>query len=802
MPEARALILPNGLRVHCVTQPQGGRAAALLLADAGSHDEPAEWPGLAHLLEHLVFAGSESFREQARLMAWVQAQGGRVNATTLATSTAYFFEVNADQLEAGVARLVDMLAAPLLTQEAQRQECAIIDAEYGLLQTHAETQCAAALSLAFRGPTALHRFQVGSRESFGDDEDALQQALRAFHQRVYRAANLTLWLHGPQPLEILEQLARRYGGRFAAGELPRPTPPAPPELAAQPVIDLRCAGTPRLRLGFALSPVSWPALSLLRRLLVDEATGSLLAGLRQENLCDEARLLLEYRSATAAILSVEFSGSTLTRSALPRMAALFQRWCQRLTTLTPAQREHYAHLAEQKAGRLPPMDQLREQAFGFPPPGRVEEGEWRALLAQLTDRQGARLWAAPDNGRQQASVQGFPLTLSTRPPEPLPAVAIPDWHFHPLAQPSALPALPVNAAPLPQQAASGDPVLLLRPARGHTFPDGWGHAIQRALRPLAGDLAHQGGELAFGRQQGVWALRCRAQPSLMPQALAHICARLPLSAEAVARGQQAARQEQQAWHADIPIRTLLNRLPGCLATPMDSAFPGHWQASLYGGEEPLRLTLARQLSAFPAPVNAAAGIVPILPPARRIWPIATASAERALLLFCPLDDAPDAKVAGQLLAMIYEPRFFQRLRVELNIGYVVSCRFHQSADHAGILFALQSPHLTTRQLLRHCKTFLQTMTAEIAALHAAALAETQAALIDRLRQPADSLLDRAWDSWQHPAPAPALIAQCDPATLLMHHQRLCRQRTRWWILSNEWARDRALSPEAKTKKPA
>ncbi|RYI49471.1 hypothetical protein EVG14_28540, partial [Klebsiella pneumoniae] len=58
-------------------------AAALARVAAGSHHEPSRFPGLAHLLEHLLFYGGERYQDDDRLMGWVQRQGGSVNATTL-----------------------------------------------------------------------------------------------------------------------------------------------------------------------------------------------------------------------------------------------------------------------------------------------------------------------------------------------------------------------------------------------------------------------------------------------------------------------------------------------------------------------------------------------------------------------------------------------------------------------------------------------------------------------------------------------------------------------------------------------
>ncbi|WP_436405006.1 insulinase family protein [Pantoea rodasii] len=87
---SRQLRLANGLKCHLHHQPDARDAAALVRVQAGSLDEPDRWPGLAHLLEHLLFCGSERFKDSDRLMPWVQQQGGQVNATTQLSSSAFF----------------------------------------------------------------------------------------------------------------------------------------------------------------------------------------------------------------------------------------------------------------------------------------------------------------------------------------------------------------------------------------------------------------------------------------------------------------------------------------------------------------------------------------------------------------------------------------------------------------------------------------------------------------------------------------------------------------------------------------
>ncbi|WP_310970653.1 pyrroloquinoline quinone biosynthesis protein PqqF, partial [Klebsiella pneumoniae] len=216
----RTVILPGGLQATLVHQPQADRAAALARVAAGSHHEPSRFPGLAHLLEHLLFYGGERYPDDDRLMGWVQRQGGSVNATTLARHSAFFFEVAADALADGVARLQEMLQAPLLLREDIQREVAVIDAEYRLIQQHEPSRREAAVRHAASAPAAFRRFQVGSADALAGDLAALQAALGDFHRTHYVARRMQLWLQGPQSLEALGELAARFAAGLAAGEPP------------------------------------------------------------------------------------------------------------------------------------------------------------------------------------------------------------------------------------------------------------------------------------------------------------------------------------------------------------------------------------------------------------------------------------------------------------------------------------------------------------------------------------------------------------------------------------------------------
>lgn len=55
----RYIELDNELKVLIIHDKKEQRAQAALNVLAGSWDEPTDFPGLAHFLEHMLFQGSE-----------------------------------------------------------------------------------------------------------------------------------------------------------------------------------------------------------------------------------------------------------------------------------------------------------------------------------------------------------------------------------------------------------------------------------------------------------------------------------------------------------------------------------------------------------------------------------------------------------------------------------------------------------------------------------------------------------------------------------------------------------------------
>ncbi|ELY2809228.1 pyrroloquinoline quinone biosynthesis protein PqqF [Cronobacter sakazakii] len=684
--------LESGIPITLIHQPQATQAAALWRVNAGSLHEPDDWPGLAHLLEHMLFRESEGYRDDERLMRWVPDQGGRLNASTRLCQTAFFFEVPAQALAPGLSRLTDMLAAPRFTPAALMQEAQVIDAEYRLLAQDAATRREAALLALMAGDARLTRLRIGNKRAFGEDPARLRAALTAFHERHYHAGNLHLWLCGPQPLETLEKLACEAAARI------RPGVAAPLAINARTGESgaLAQPGFAQLELSFLLPADARPALRLLEQCLHSQAPGGLMAALRAQTLADDAAL--EADALDDDTLWLRFSFALASDAVDPaHVEALLRQWIAALAALPEDALSPLLRLADEDVKSLAPMDHLRARAFGLPP---VEGNALRPLLATLEAQRPTRLWLSPEVNGTPVATQGLTLITGDFPDTPGDAPPVTLFAPAPHFPPPLSVALPGDSAPLAWRPEAERITLTLEPAPGTQVSDRRGMELLARLRPLCGRARLSGGALRTGLVEGRWRITLCGDEALLMMLATEMMTYLwepddRYGAEAERLAARAQAQEAQA----IAVRRLLAQLPRELLKAAGDTSAQAWQATLEGGGPLLRDALARRLTDFPFPIVAPTPPRPLPAPHRFTLP--TNGTDSALLLFMPL-------VASQREAAtaLHAP-FFQHMRVENNIGYVAQCQWHTCADYEGLLALLQSPHLSPDALLHEATAFFE-----------------------------------------------------------------------------------------------
>lgn len=123
----QSLTLPNGLRLVHRQQPGLTTAALHLMYSVGSRDEHPDKTGLAHLLEHLMFAGSEHVRDFDREM---ELAGAHNNAWTSPDFTSYHCTVPDVNLEVALRAESDRMSALDISAESFATQQSVVIEEF------------------------------------------------------------------------------------------------------------------------------------------------------------------------------------------------------------------------------------------------------------------------------------------------------------------------------------------------------------------------------------------------------------------------------------------------------------------------------------------------------------------------------------------------------------------------------------------------------------------------------------------------------------------------------------------------
>ncbi|UVM04637.1 pyrroloquinoline quinone biosynthesis protein PqqF [Pseudomonas laurylsulfatiphila] len=791
-PRPHTETLANGLRVTLRHAPNLKRCAAALRVAAGSHDVPLAWPGLAHFLEHLLFLGTERFPAGQGLMAYVQSHGGQINARTSERTTDYFFELPPRAFAGGLERLSDMLAHPRMNPDDQQREREVLQAEFVAWSQDAAAQQQFALFDGLAEAHPLRGFHAGNRATLPVEQPEFQQALQDFYQRFYQTGQMMLSLAGPQSLEELRTLAAAFGNVIAKGESIEQHAPVP--LMSSSERSYQQAEERRLDWLFALEslPESCAeALAFLCHWLNSAKPGGLSADLRERGLAVHLKAQPLYQFAGQALLHIEL---TLPANGLP--TGIHERLMDWLSFFaqqdwTPL-REEYATLRQcqqqvSSALQLARLDS-EQREVGL-------SGQGVTALKQILNQIGA-----VDNFSGPWQLPALNPFLRTETPASNAGLIRGQTSAHrglrTFAQDrsrSRRERSPMQfSQALPDNSAEG--AIYLRWRLDSSPASALQSRLENNLQALREDARQAGVDISFSASGNEWLLKMTGLQEPMPSILEHALKELTQPDAAVS-------QAVPESFALMPIRQLLKALPDhCLAhtANTDDAqqlwSSARWDGLAIGLSAQTQTAMGLALSRIPGTPDNQLTPPPTLP-SQRLWStVDSGSSEHALLLFCPAVHGELAdEAAWRLLAHFCQTPFYQRLRVELQLGYAVFSALRQIHGTTGLLFGVQSPNVTPTDLLQHIEQFLSDLPMLINALDDNAFIAGRQTLAEQFSQAALPTAQAAELLWQgklggrssdYLTQLPEAILQIDRVALLAAARRLNQAEGGWRCLAS------------------
>jgi predicted Zn-dependent peptidase len=217
---ARVTTLESGMRV--LTDPMDSVETVSLgvWVDVGTRHEPAPINGVAHLLEHMAFKGTER-RSALDIAAEIEAVGGHLNAYTSREHTAYYAKVLKEDVGLAVDILADILQHSVFDGNELERERTVILQEIGqAIDTPDDLIFDLFQERAFpdqaMGRPVLGRSEIIRRI----DRDSVAHYMR----RNYAAPGMLLTAAGNVEHEKMVALARRAFGELSRERVARSDP--------------------------------------------------------------------------------------------------------------------------------------------------------------------------------------------------------------------------------------------------------------------------------------------------------------------------------------------------------------------------------------------------------------------------------------------------------------------------------------------------------------------------------------------------------------------------------------------------
>lgn len=398
--------LKNGLTVYIIRDSRFPLVCTRLFVGTGSANETAEQAGISHVLEHMVFKGTEK-RPKGQVPRDVESLGGYLNAATIFDKTWFITDMPAKHWKTGMDVVKDMAFHPSLDPAELEAEKDVIVSELKGGDDTPTRRLFEDLQVAGLAHTVYGRPIIGFEKTI---RAVTADDLRAYIRTWYQPQNMMLLVAGDiDPKAVLAHAEELFGDLKNDTILPEPAPVQLEGAAGGPRVEVTYGPWNKVYLGIALPA---PALGDQRSIDLDVLAYALGGD-------GTSQFYRKYRYEKQLVDSISVGNMSLNRAGLFYMVAQLDA-----DKVEPFWQEFTRDLASLDAGKITPdvierarfnyedgMDRASETLDGltswkatvqFELGGPQGEANVRHALAAVDSarlRQAQDLWLRPDQVR-------------------------------------------------------------------------------------------------------------------------------------------------------------------------------------------------------------------------------------------------------------------------------------------------------------------------------------------------------------------------------------------------------------------
>lgn len=202
--------LECGARLIAERLPNFHSVTAGIWVGAGSITETEEENGISHLIEHMLFKGTQK-RSAKQIAVDVDNIGGQINAFTSKECTCYYIKVIDEKLDAGLEILTDLFCNATLLEEELDKERNVVLEEIAMSNDNPEDVAMELISSTYFSGCSLEKTILGPSENIRRFKRA---DLTNYMDRYYTASNIVVAVAGNFDVQALKDSLNRLFGKI------------------------------------------------------------------------------------------------------------------------------------------------------------------------------------------------------------------------------------------------------------------------------------------------------------------------------------------------------------------------------------------------------------------------------------------------------------------------------------------------------------------------------------------------------------------------------------------------------------
>ena len=274
-------VLPNGVRVLVSPVPSVRSVTIGFYFTVGSrYESPGEF-GVSHLIEHMLFKGSEQFPTAQAISETIEGVGGLLDAATDKELTVYSAKIASAHFDLAMGLIADMVRHPRFEAAELEKERRVITDELSMYHDSPGEWVGVIGDELVWPNLPLGREVAGTRETV---EAITRTAMAEYWAAHYVPGALVISIVGDVTVEHAVETTTRLLGDWQAAEVPLWTPSPRPDQGERVRLETRRIEQSNVCLYTAGQPHRDPdtyALSLLHVLLGDGMSSRLFLEVRE-----------------------------------------------------------------------------------------------------------------------------------------------------------------------------------------------------------------------------------------------------------------------------------------------------------------------------------------------------------------------------------------------------------------------------------------------------------------------------------------------------------------------------------------